>query len=515
MYVELSAILQSTGLSAEEFVKRLRQEIQTLTGCPCSAGIGSNRLQARMATKKAKPNGQYWLHTDNVSEYFANIELSQLPGIGYSAQQKLNQLGWRMCCDLFDIAVGRLQTEFGRKLGETLYQSCRGIDAKPLVYGQQRKSVSAEVNYGIRFSVDAEFETFLRQLCAEVHSRLSEIRHRGKSITLKLMVRAADAPVETAKFLGHGVCDNVTKTTTLADFTGDPELIERTVMAIKRSINVQPEEIRGVGIQIGKLTPLNEKSLAEGENLLKSMFAKVKPRREKPALETISATTVVLPENKVPPAKRTLRSKRSFSLDVPTTRKRAAKKKTKSNPIKDSVGNMAPECSAATDLQIGLDLAVLAELPDGIREEALRDFRRQNRPPPQLMLPPPIESGLDSEFLLALPEDIRKEVIENEKRDRMLLSKRRSADAKLEPRKLEMKPTNLHENVVTEQVPVDNVLLQSNWRDSLKRWIDSVPDGEASTPAQCDVDVITEYACELISLRKLGDLYLRLRYLFR
>lgn len=33
-----------------------------------------------MATKKAKPNGQYYLLDENVEEYFSNILLGDLPG---------------------------------------------------------------------------------------------------------------------------------------------------------------------------------------------------------------------------------------------------------------------------------------------------------------------------------------------------------------------------------------------------------------------------------------------------
>lgn len=80
MYVDLGKLLRTTGVSAEDFVTHIRAEIQTLTGCPCSAGIGANRLQARMATKRAKPDGQFFLAEDEVEEYFGAIVISDLPG---------------------------------------------------------------------------------------------------------------------------------------------------------------------------------------------------------------------------------------------------------------------------------------------------------------------------------------------------------------------------------------------------------------------------------------------------
>lgn len=89
-----------------------------------------------MATKKAKPNGQFHLSVENVEEYFSEIPISDLPGVGYSTTQKCNNLGLKICADLQQIPMQKLQLEFGKKLGETLYQNCRGIDNKPLAYDQ-------------------------------------------------------------------------------------------------------------------------------------------------------------------------------------------------------------------------------------------------------------------------------------------------------------------------------------------------------------------------------------------
>lgn len=136
MYVNLSDILCTLGCSVSEFVSYLRNEIISKTGCHCSAGIGENRLQARMATKKAKPNGQFHMKTDDVQEYFADILISDLPGVGFSTTQKCNKLSMKTCADLQHVSLIKLQQEFGKKMGETLYQYCRGIDNKPLSYDQ-------------------------------------------------------------------------------------------------------------------------------------------------------------------------------------------------------------------------------------------------------------------------------------------------------------------------------------------------------------------------------------------
>lgn len=91
-----------------------------------------------MATKRAKPNGQFYLKPEDVESYFSNISVSDLPGVGYSTTQKLSQLKLQTCSDLKTLSMVKLQHEFGKKLGESIYQHCRGIDNKPLTYDQVR-----------------------------------------------------------------------------------------------------------------------------------------------------------------------------------------------------------------------------------------------------------------------------------------------------------------------------------------------------------------------------------------
>lgn len=125
------------------------------------------------------------------------------------------------------MTLSKLQSTFGDRSGKSLFQNCRGQDDRTLTFEHIRKSVSAEVNYGIRFVNNDEVETFLKQLCGEVHNRLMDINMKGKCITLKLMVRAKDAPVQSSKFMGHGLCDNVTKSASLGVSTNDLKIVER------------------------------------------------------------------------------------------------------------------------------------------------------------------------------------------------------------------------------------------------------------------------------------------------
>lgn len=79
-------------------------------------------------------------------------KVKDLPGVGWSLGHKLQTLGVETCSDLEKFSSQALQREFGPKTGLQLYQYCRGIDDRTLKTERERKSVSAEINYGIRFT---------------------------------------------------------------------------------------------------------------------------------------------------------------------------------------------------------------------------------------------------------------------------------------------------------------------------------------------------------------------------
>ncbi|XP_063625438.1 DNA repair protein Rev1 [Cydia splendana] len=264
MYVDCSELLKDLDITVQDFATILREEIRTKTGCPCSTGFGGNRLQARLATKRAKPDGQFFLSADLVEDFIFDIKLRDLPGVGRQTASKLESLGHQTCGSLQNLSLASLQQHLGIKTGLQLYDQCRGRDNNPLTFHTVRKSVSAEVNYGIRFENNEQCIEFLKQLSAEVHTRMVQFKVVGKCITLKLMVRDEKAPVETAKFMGHGFCNVINKSTSLLNATNDVEIITREIISLCNKQKIDPKEMRGIGIQVTKLESLANKGQTKG-----------------------------------------------------------------------------------------------------------------------------------------------------------------------------------------------------------------------------------------------------------
>nr|XP_029500367.1 DNA repair protein REV1-like [Oncorhynchus nerka] len=209
---------------------------------------GSNILLARMATRKAKPNGQYLLRSEEVDDFIRDQTVTSLPGVGRSMGGKLASLGVRSCGNLQQMSLQRLQKEFGPRTGQTLFRFCRGLDDRPVRSEKERKSVSAEMNYNIRFTQVDEAESFLTHLSIEVQKRLQGAGLRGRRLTLKFMV--CKAGVEQSNYSGHGTCDNLARSVTLAQLTDCGHLIASEVIKLFHAMRLKVQDLRGVGLQV-------------------------------------------------------------------------------------------------------------------------------------------------------------------------------------------------------------------------------------------------------------------------
>uniref|UniRef100_A0A673XFR3 DNA repair protein REV1 n=1 Tax=Salmo trutta TaxID=8032 RepID=A0A673XFR3_SALTR len=255
--VDSSALLAELSVTPDELASAIRADVRERTGCSASVGMGSNILLARMATRKAKPNGQYFLRSEEVDDFIRDQTVTSLPGVGRSMGGKLASLGVRSCGDLQQVSLQRLQKEFGPRTGQTLFRFCRGLDDRPVRSEKERKSVSAEMNYNIRFTQVDEAESFLTNLSIEVQKRLQWAGLRGRRLTLKVMVCKAGAPLEPSKYSGHGTCDNLARSVTLAQLTDCGHLIASEVIKLFHTMRLKVQDMRvGLQVQLLKGGPL-------------------------------------------------------------------------------------------------------------------------------------------------------------------------------------------------------------------------------------------------------------------
>lgn len=119
----------------------------SLTRPPVSIGISHNVLLAKLATRAAKPAGVYHLKTVLAPSFLENLDVKDLPSIGYSTASKIEEkFGTTKCGALLNVTKSALQKTLGPKTGEMVFGYLRGEDDRKLEPHKERKSISAEMN---------------------------------------------------------------------------------------------------------------------------------------------------------------------------------------------------------------------------------------------------------------------------------------------------------------------------------------------------------------------------------
>jgi DNA polymerase-4 len=151
----------------------IRDLIFQKTKLTASAGIGPNKLVAKIASDMNKPNGQCEVSAEEVRQFMAPLPVRKLWGIGPVAAQKLEQRGIVSCADMQRFSRTRLQEMFG-KFGAELYDLCRGIDDRPVEPHRERKSLSNEETFSINLETLEQCQEKLEELFEELAAELAQ-----------------------------------------------------------------------------------------------------------------------------------------------------------------------------------------------------------------------------------------------------------------------------------------------------------------------------------------------------
>ncbi|CCC70307.1 hypothetical protein NCAS_0E02370 [Naumovozyma castellii] len=250
----------------ETICRDIRAKVFTETkGCSISVGCADSLILARLNLKKSKPNGAFILNSNELDSDFLNeFKPDDLPGVGYSIVSKLREKFSTSNLTLQDLknesTLISLQDCVGQKLGLKIHLALQGKDdeeSSKLIYDPEsileRKSLSLEINWGVRFNEINQVDTFIDRCCQYLHEKLNDLEKLTPQITLKIMKRAPDAPIEPAKYLGMGRCVPFNKSSRLGTPTNELGIIATEVKSLYRIIGCPPNEVRGVSIQFNKL----------------------------------------------------------------------------------------------------------------------------------------------------------------------------------------------------------------------------------------------------------------------
>jgi DNA polymerase IV len=194
---------------AAEVASEIRRRIRRTTRLTASAGIGPNKLLAKIASDWNKPDGQFEVRPAEIEAFMRDLSVRKIWGIGPVAAERLEQRGIRTCGEMQQLDLADLHALFGR-FGFELHQLCRGIDGRPVEPNRPRKSLSTETTFdhdcSTLESLLAEMPPLFAELAKDL-SRKEEARHVTKLFAKlkfadfsKTTVERSQLPINPASF---------------------------------------------------------------------------------------------------------------------------------------------------------------------------------------------------------------------------------------------------------------------------------------------------------------------------
>jgi DNA polymerase IV len=179
----------------------IRRLIFRKTKLTASAGIGPNKLVAKIASDLKKPNGQFEVKQAGVPEFMKTLPVRKLWGIGEVTGRKMERLGISICGQLQRLSRAELQANFG-KFGIELYDLCRGIDQRPVEPDRERKSLSNEETFSTDLETLAECEEKLPELFEELMADLEQKEATRKITKIFVKLKFSDFTRTTVERAG-------------------------------------------------------------------------------------------------------------------------------------------------------------------------------------------------------------------------------------------------------------------------------------------------------------------------
>jgi DNA polymerase-4 len=216
----------------------IRDMIFQKTKLTASAGVGPNKLIAKIASAMNKPNGQVEVAPEEVPAFMEKLSVREIWGIGEKSERKLQELGVKTCGELQRFSRVELVDLFG-KFGLELYDLCRGIDNRPVEPDRPRKSLSTEETFALDLTALEQCEEKLEELFQDLMADLAQKESTRAIAKIFVKLKFNDFTRTTAERAGLAP--------TLPDF--------RALLAEAFARTSKPVRLIGVGVRFDETAP--------------------------------------------------------------------------------------------------------------------------------------------------------------------------------------------------------------------------------------------------------------------
>jgi len=195
-FLDISELREAPEIIARKLQTRIRDELQL----PCSIGIASNKLVAKIATEVGKslslrntqskgeiapPHALTVVPFGEEAAFLSPLPADILWGVGPKTFARLADLGIHTIGDIAKWPESELIRMFGEN-GRDLARHAKGIDHRQITTERETKSISQEITFSRDVRDDQVLQKTVQEMSAEVGAQLRKNNLAGKTIKLKL-----------------------------------------------------------------------------------------------------------------------------------------------------------------------------------------------------------------------------------------------------------------------------------------------------------------------------------------
>jgi len=176
--------------AAERIAQQIKAEIKAEERLTASIGIGPNKLIAKIASDRQKPDGLTVVREADAEVFLEPLSIRTIPGVGPKTEEQFKRLKIVKIVDAKKLSQEALSKMMG-KWGPELYRKLRGRDDAPLIEFWEAKSIGEQETFERDISDPKILNTLLKELAAEVYGRFKKSNFKTYK-TVTLVVRFAD-----------------------------------------------------------------------------------------------------------------------------------------------------------------------------------------------------------------------------------------------------------------------------------------------------------------------------------
>mgnify|MGYP006305005573 CR=1 FL=1 len=243
---------------AIDIARELQATIWDALRLPCSLGVATNKLVAKIANNIGKaqaskmtegpPKAIKVIPPGHEAAFLAPLPVTELWGVGPKTADSLAELGIETIGDLTAWPEKDLIRRFG-KHGRALARRARGIDDRPVQTDHEVKSISRETTFAHDVTEAMTLHRTLCRLSEDVGRRLRNAGLAGSTVKVKL--RWSDFTT-------------LTRQVTLDQPTRQDDVIRREAEALFEAAWTRGKPVRLIGVGVSNLSePHRQLSLWE------------------------------------------------------------------------------------------------------------------------------------------------------------------------------------------------------------------------------------------------------------